>query len=133
MSDDAVTTDEAAEQGEPVGARIAVARAYIDALVSHDGASVSFAPDAVRYELGVKTGRSGNHLRRSLSRGPQYRVILGVRELAARVVGDTVHTEYLLDAGFFGRRLMTVRVIEDFGIPADDLRIHRIDAKFRPV
>ncbi|MCX5043120.1 hypothetical protein OG921_08055 [Aldersonia sp. NBC_00410] len=113
--------------------RIAVARAYIDALVSHDGASVSFAPNAVRYELGVKTGRSGDHLRRSLSRGPQYRVILGVREVEARLDGESVHTEYLLDAGVFGRRLMTVRVIEDFHIPADDPRIHRVEAKFRPV
>ena len=110
-----------------------MARAYIDALVSHDGASVSFAPDAVRYEFGLKTGRSGNHLQRSLSRGPQYRVILGVRDVTARIDGDVVHTEYLLDAGVFRRRLMTVRIVEDFRIPAGDPRIHRIDAKFRPV
>jgi hypothetical protein len=126
-------TDDAAVQGGLETDRIAVARAYIDALVSHDGASVTFAPDAVRYELGLKTGWSGNHLRRSLSRGPQFRVILGVRDLVASVEGDVVHTEYLLDSGFFGRRLMTVRIIEDFLIPANDPRIHRIDAKFRPV
>ncbi|WP_068271783.1 hypothetical protein [Aldersonia kunmingensis] len=126
-------TDDAAVQGGTTTDRIAVARAYIDALVSHDGASVWFAPDAVRYELGLKTGWSGNHLRRSLSRGPQFRVILGVRDLVASVEGDVVHTEYLLDSGVFGRRLMTVRIEEDFVIPADDLRIHRIDAKFRPV
>lgn len=126
-------TDDAALQGGPATDRIAVARAYIDALVSHDGGSVSFAPDAVRYELGLKTGRSGNHLRRSLSRGPQFRVILGVRDVVASVEGDVVHTEYLLDSGFLGRRLMTVRIVEDFLIPAVDPRIHRIDAKFRPV
>ncbi|TSE00630.1 hypothetical protein FOS14_06220 [Skermania sp. ID1734] len=109
--------------------QVAVARAYIDALVSHDGDSVPFAADAVRYEMGVKTGRSGKHLRRSLSRGPQYRVILGVRDLQTRVDGDVVRTVYLLDAGLFGRRLTTVKIVEDFAIPADDLRIHRIDAK----
>ncbi|MBJ8340101.1 hypothetical protein JGU71_14505 [Antrihabitans sp. YC3-6] len=109
--------------------RIAVARSYIDALVSHDGKSVPFARGAVRYEVGVKTGRSGKHLQRSLSRGPQYRVIMGVRKLDAAVDGDVVHTEYLLDAGLFGRRLATVRITEDFVIPSSDLLIHRIDAK----
>lgn len=108
--------------------QIDVARTYLDALISHDGDSVPFAPDAVRYELGVKTGRSGKHLRNSLSRGPQYRVIRGIRNLTTSVEGDIVHTEYLLDAGLLGRRLATVRVIEDFAIPHADLRIHRIDA-----
>lgn len=111
--------------------QISVARAYLDALISHDGASVAFAPDAVRYEMGVKTGRSGKHLRNSLSRGPQYRVIREIRKLTTSVEGDVVHTDYLLDAGLFGRKLATVRVIEDFTIPAADLRIHRIDAQIR--
>ncbi|MCW2689443.1 MAG: hypothetical protein JWR37_4333, partial [Mycobacterium sp.] len=53
--------------------RIAAAQAYVDALVSHDGDSVPFAPECVRIEQGVKTGFSGKHLRRSLNRGPQYR------------------------------------------------------------
>lgn len=111
--------------------QIGVARAYLGALVSHDGDSVAFAPEAVRYEAGVKTGRSGEHLRRSLSRGLQYRVVQRIRDIEARVDGDVVHTEYLLDAGFFGRTLVTVRVLEKFWVPADDLRIHRIDARFR--
>ena len=34
-----------------------------------------FAPDCTRVEVGLKTGFSGNHLRRSLNGGPQYRVI----------------------------------------------------------
>ncbi|NMN96814.1 hypothetical protein [Antrihabitans stalactiti] len=110
-------------------AQIDVARAYVDALITHDGESVAFAPDAVRYEMGLKTGRSGRHLRRSLSRGPQYRVILGIRDFTATVEADVVHTEYLLDAGFLGRRITTVKVVEDFIIPADDLLIHRVDAK----
>ena len=110
-------------------AQIDAARAYVDALISHDGDSVAFAPDAVRYEMGIKTGRSGNHLRRSLSRGPQYRVIIGIRDFTATVDNDVVHTEYLLDAGFFGRRITTVKVVEDFVVPPDDLLIHRVDAK----
>ena len=111
--------------------QIDVARSYIDALVSHDGESVAFAPEAVRYELGVKTGRSGDHLRRSLSRGPQFRLILGVRDVQATVDGSVVTTSYLLDAGIAGRKLATVKIDETFEIPADDLRIHRIDAKIR--
>ena len=55
--------------------RIAAAQAYIDALVSHDASAVPFAPDCVRVEMGLKTGFSGNHLRRSLNGGPQYLVI----------------------------------------------------------
>ncbi|KAA0024490.1 hypothetical protein [Antrihabitans cavernicola] len=109
--------------------QIDVARAYLDALISHDGDSVAFAPDAVRYENGLKTGRSGKHLRNSLTRGPQYRIISAIRKLTTSVDGDVVHTEYLLDAAAFGRRLATVRVVEDFAIPPADLLIHRIDAK----
>jgi hypothetical protein len=45
--------------------RIAAAEAYIDALASHDGDSVPFAPDCVRIEQGVQTGSSGDHLRRT--------------------------------------------------------------------
>lgn len=109
--------------------QVDVAKKYLDALISHDGASVPFAPDAVRHENGLKTGRSGNHLRKSLSNGPQYRVIEGIRNLTTSVDGDVVHTEYLLDAGLFGRKLATVRVVEDFTIPPSDLLIHRVVAK----
>lgn len=106
--------------------QIDIARAYVDALLTHDGDSVPFAPDAVRYENGLKTGRSGNGLRRSLSRGPQYRVIRAIREFEATLDADTVHTAYLLDIGLFAR-WFTVRIREDFLIP-QDLHIHRIQA-----
>lgn len=108
--------------------RVDVAQAYLDALCSHDGNTVPIAPDAVRYEVGLKTAFSGNHLRRSLSGGPQYRLIRGIRDVTWTESGDDVTAEYLLDAGMFGRNLMTVRVVEKFRIPEDDLRIHRIDA-----
>lgn len=113
--------------------RIGVAQTYLDALLSHDGSSVPFAPDAVRHELGIKTGLSGNHLRRSLSGGPQYRLIRAVRAVRWTVDGDDLTADYLLDAGAFGTDLVTVRVVETFRIPTDDFRIHRITAKIRPV
>ena len=55
--------------------RIAAAQSYIDALVSHDSSAVPFADDCVRIEVGLKTGFSGKHLRRSLDRGPQFKLI----------------------------------------------------------
>ena len=58
--------------------RIAAAQAYIDALATHDADAVPFAPGCTRVEVGLKTGFSGNHLRRSLNRGMQYRVIKSV-------------------------------------------------------
>ncbi|HKI43036.1 MAG TPA: hypothetical protein VKA66_22305, partial [Mycobacterium sp.] len=53
--------------------RVAAAQAYIDALFSHDGDAVPFAARCTRVEQGIKNGFSGNHLRRSLNRRPQYR------------------------------------------------------------
>ncbi|EGD25566.1 hypothetical protein [Prescottella equi] len=110
-------------------AQLDAARTYVAALLSHDGDSVPYAPGAVRYEVGLKTGFSGNHLRRSLSRGPQFRVIRAIRDESYRVEGDRVIADYLIDAGLFGRTLVTARVHETFLIPADDPRIHRIEAK----
>ena len=60
--------------------RIAAAQAYVDALVDHRADAVPFAANCTRIEVGLKTGFSGNHLRRSLNRGPQYRVIAAVLE-----------------------------------------------------
>lgn len=116
-----------------MNAQLEAAQKYVAALLSHDGDSVPYAPDAVRYEVGLKTGFSGNHLRRSLSRGPQFRVIRAIREEQYRVDGDEVIADYLIDAGLFGRTLATAHVHETFRIPADDPRIHRIDAKIRLV
>ena len=64
------------DEGDSVGGqRIAVARAYVDALVSHDPSGVRLHPDCTRVEMGIKTGRSGDHIARSLARGPQFRLI----------------------------------------------------------
>lgn len=111
--------------------RIAAATAYIDALVTHDATAVPLADDAVRIEVGLKTGFSGDHIRRSLTRGPQFRVIGGIRELECEAKPGVVETEYLLDTNIFGMNLVVAKIEEKFFIPEDGL-IHRIEAKIKP-
>lgn len=113
--------------------QIAVATAYINALVSHDGDSVPFAPDCTRIEVGLKTGFSANHLRRSLSRGPQYRIIAATTPPEFSVDGDEVRARFdvITKPALAGRR-MCAHVDETFLIPADDGRIHHIRARIRP-
>lgn len=111
-------------------AQEAVARAYIDALISHDASAVRFAPDATRVEAGLKTGFSGSQMTWDLEHGPQYRVIQGIRDLEMSESGDVVSTRYLLDAGIAGTRLMTVEIVETFEI--QDGSIHAIVAHISP-
>jgi hypothetical protein len=113
--------------------RIAAADAYVDALASHDGDSVPFAPDCVRIEQGVKTGFSGNHLRRSLNRGPQYRIIEATTDRNFTLDGDHVYATFTVvtKASLFGRRVVAP-VDETFLIPATDGKIHHIRARFHP-
>ena len=117
--------------------RIAAAQAYIDALTSHDGDSVPFAAGCIRIEQGFKNGFSGNHLRRSLNRGPQYRFLADTTLPDYRLDGDEVHATYhvLTKAGFGGRRL-GARVNETFVIPAESAsgkaEIHHIRVRFYP-
>ena len=113
--------------------RIAAADAYIGALASHRADEVPFAPDCVRIEVGLKTGFSGDHLRRSLNRGPQYRVITATTDRDFRIDGDRVHATFTVvtKAKIAGRRVVAY-VDETFHIPADDGRIHHIRARIRP-
>ncbi|MGE2688261.1 hypothetical protein [Mycolicibacterium pulveris] len=113
--------------------RIAAADAYIDALASHRAEQVPFAPGCVRIEVGLKTGFSGDHLRRSLNRGPQYRVIDATTDRQFRVDGDQVHATFTVvtKAALAGRRVVA-DVDETFLIPAADGRIHHIRARIRP-
>jgi hypothetical protein len=113
--------------------RIAAAQAYIDALVSHDADKVPFAPDCIRIEVGLKTGFSGDHLRRSLNRGPQYRVIRDVTVPEFTVDGDSVRARFDLftKPSIAGRRV-GAHIDETFVIPATDGMIHRIRASIRP-
>ena len=113
--------------------RIAAAQAYIDALVSHDASTVPFAPNCTRIEFGVKTGFSGDHLRRSLNGGPQYRVIQSTSAPDFTVEGDRVRARFDLATkpSLAGRRV-GAHVDETFVIPAEDGQIHHIRAIVRP-
>ena len=113
--------------------RIAAAQAYIDALVNHDASNVPFAPDCVRIEFGVKTGFSGDHLRRSLNGGPQYRVIKSATTPQYTVDGDQVRARFdLATKPTLAGRRVGAHVDETFVIPADDGQIHHIRAIVRP-
>ena len=113
--------------------RIAAAQAYIDALVSHDADKVPFAPGCTRIEFGVKTGFSGDHLRRSLNRGPQYRTIREATVPEYIIEGDVVRAKYdvLSKPSLAGRRI-GAHIDETFLIPAEDGTIHHIKAVVRP-
>ncbi|MFD4428710.1 hypothetical protein [Nocardia sp. NPDC058497] len=125
------TATAVAEPNPADSPREAIARAYIDALVSHDASAVPFTPDATRIEVGFQTGHSGPQLTADLENGPQYRVIQGVRDLTMSESGDTVTTRYLLDTGIAGVRLTTVEIVETFVIPADAIQF--IEATITPV
>ena len=113
--------------------RIAAAQAYIDALVSHDASAVPFAPDCVRIEVGLKTGFSGNHLRRSLNGGPQYLVIKAISVPEFTVDGDQVRARFdLVTKPSIAGRRAAAHVDETFVIPADDGQIHHIRVRFHP-
>jgi nuclear transport factor 2 (NTF2) superfamily protein len=113
--------------------RIAVAQAYIDALVSHDADKVAFASGCTRVEVGIKTGFSGEHLRRSLNRGLQYRVIQSTSVPEFTVDGDRILVRFDLvtKPSFAGRRI-GAHIDETFVIPAEDGKIHHIQARIRP-
>ncbi len=113
--------------------RIAVAQAYIDALVSHDADKVAFAANCTRIEVGLKTGFSGEHLRRSLSRGPQYRVIQSTSVPEFTVQGDTIRARFdLVTKPSLAGKRVGAHIDETFVIPAEDGRIHHIRASIRP-
>jgi hypothetical protein len=113
--------------------RIAAAQAYIDALISHDASAVPFAPDCTRIEVGLKTGFSGNHLRRSLNGGPQYQVIRDASQPEFTVDGDEIRASFDLTTkpSIAGRRV-GAHIDETFLIPVSDGLIHHIRASIRP-
>ena len=113
--------------------RIAAAEAYVDALATHHGDAVPFAVECTRIEQGVKTGFSGDHLRRSLNRGPQYRVISATVDRNFTVVGDEVRATFTVvtKVALFGYRVVA-RVDETFLIPVSDGKIHHIRVRLHP-
>jgi hypothetical protein len=113
--------------------RIAAAQTYIDALVSHDADKVPFAPGCTRIEVGLKTGFSGDHLRRSLNRGLQYRIIQATTVPAFTVDGDRVRAQFdLVTKPSLAGRRVGAHIDETFLIPAADGQIHHIRAGIRP-
>jgi hypothetical protein len=120
-------TDDRAQ--DPVAtARIAAAKAYVDALVSHRSGDVSLHPDCTRVEFGIKTGRNGPHIARSLARGPQFRLIHRISGFEAEVDGHTVTTRYFVHV--HPKPLgLAAPVSETFVIDEDD-RIRAIVARF---
>jgi hypothetical protein len=113
--------------------RIAAAQAYIDALVSHDASGVPFAPGCTRVEVGLKTGFSENHLRRSLNRGPQYLVIRSTTQPEFTVDGDQVRARFdLVTKPSIAGRRVGAHIDETFLIPAGDGQLHHIRADIRP-
>jgi hypothetical protein len=117
--------------------RIAAAQAYIDALVTHRADEVPLTPDCIRIEMGLKTGRSGDHLRRSLNNGPQFKIIEATTTPDFTVDGDHVRAKFdvLTKPRLFGRRVCS-HVDETFLIPATDPsgspKIHHIRASLTP-
>lgn len=113
---------------ERASERVAVARAYVDALVSHDPSGVSLHGECTRTEMGVKTGRSGSHIARSLARGPQFRLIHRISDFSADVDGHTVSTRYWVHVRpkVIG---LAAHVSESFVVDEDN-RIRAIVARF---
>jgi hypothetical protein len=113
--------------------RIAAAQAYIDSLATHRADDVPFAPDCTRTEMGLKTGFSGDHLRRSLNRGPQFRIIEATTPPEFTVNGDEIRARFdVITKPSLGGRRVCAHVDETFLIPASDGRIHHIRASMRP-
>jgi hypothetical protein len=76
-------------------------------------------------------------LRRSLNRGPQYRVIADTTPPDYRIVGDEVYAAYdVLTKAALGGRRIAARVNETFVIPAENpsgqAQIHHITVRFQP-
>ena len=113
--------------------RVAAAQAYIDALVSHRADDVPFADDCVRIEAGIKTGFSGTHLRRSLNRGPQFRLIKAVTTPEYSIDGDRVRAVYdVITKGSLAGWRVGSHVDETFVISPDDGKIQHIRARLGP-
>ncbi len=117
----------------PESQRIAAAQAYIDSLATHQADGVPFAPGCTRIEVGLKTGFSADHLRRSLNRGPQYRIIATTTAPEFSVDGDEVRARFdVITKPSLGGRRVCAHVDETFLIPAADGKIHHIRAHIRP-
>ena len=98
------------------------ADAYLDALLSHNASAVPFAPDVLRVENGLVTGRTGEEIRTDLNTSGKYKIITGLRDRKYTEGGPsadgtvTENVDYRLDVGVVGTTLLTVRVRERFDV-----------------
>ncbi|WP_328858905.1 hypothetical protein OG579_09360 [Williamsia herbipolensis] len=100
------------------------ARAYIEALASHDVSAVRLADGCRRVENGLPTGSSGPAIIRDLDRSRKYRVIKRV-EIAEIVERDrAVHADFRVVVALG----LAARVRERFDLDADGA-ITRITAR----
>lgn len=111
-----------ADPGCDDACRVAGARSYVEALVSHDPAQVPLHPRATRVEAGLQTGFSGPQIRRDLRFGPQYRVISAVHDERYVVREGVVVADYVLDVGLGPVPLTRARVHETFAFDGAQIR-----------
>lgn len=102
--------------------RVAMARAYIRSLISHDASHVRLAADAWRVENGQRTGDTGAEIREQLEQGPEYRPLRRVRDLTFHEWHHDVVARFLLDMDAGADAETTVSVTEHFRIPAGEIR-----------
>lgn len=102
--------------------RVAMARAYIRSLVTHDASHVRLAEDAWRVENGERMGDSGVDIRDRLEHGPEYRPIRRIRDLRFHEWHHNVVARFVLDIDAGPGAGIAVSVTEHFDIPAGEIR-----------
>lgn len=92
-----------------------------------------FAPDVLRIENGMVTGRSADEIRADLDTSWKYKGIIGLRNRTYTDGGTsadgtaTLTMNYLLDYGSGSFRLITVRVKERFDVRCGQITYIKAD------
>ncbi|NEW39877.1 hypothetical protein [Nocardia cyriacigeorgica] len=110
--------------------RVAVARAYLESLISHEPSAVRLTADAMRFENGERLGSSGPEILESLATGEQYKPLREIRDLRWHEWDSNVVARYLLDLETPEAVIATIRITEHFLIPDD--AIAAITVVFEP-
>lgn len=96
--------------------KVQAAQSYIDALQSHDASNIPLAPHVRRIENNKVNADGAAALRQSLTKGVQYRLIRGIRDLSWHVAANDVFAIYTVDAGLTTGTLASGRTFERFRI-----------------
>ncbi len=110
------------------GQRVTAAKAYVDALVTHDPSAVPLDAGCLRIEMGLRTGRNGGHIARGLAGAPQFKLIHTISDFQARVVDGIVHSTFYVHVHPRPLRLRA-KVTESFEF-TDSGEIGKIIARF---